>query len=344
MRRSSKLAVLLAVLTASSARAATLIPVVPVPGSTVTAVNAINDNNIIVGTYEMADGIEHGFYGTLAGDYTTFDFDAINDSGTVVRDIDNRGDMTGTANLTQQDTLNLVEFERFANGSMKLIETRHKPLHGVAGGISPKKGTFAAENWNEDLTTDGFLGRRANAKTELELGFTATKVRPRDVADSGDVVGYYKTTGGYQGFLLRGGTVTTLNYPDANAASTLPQGVNPGQMITGYWQDADFNEFAFIYDEKKATYTPITVPGFPNSTADGINRAGLIAVQGYSSDFTATAAYIYCPKKKSKCPAGGAEIADAKPVRVPAGGIVRRVPPGAPKPLTPAHAAVLLRQ
>lgn len=343
MRTSSKLAALFAVLTASSAHAATLIPVPPVPGSILTIVSGINDDNIIVGSYETADGIEHGFYGTLDGQYTTFDFDAVNDSGTSVRDIDNKGNMTGTANLTQLNTVDLVEFERFANGSMKLITDHGTLVHGVSGGISPK-GTFAAEDWHADNTVDGFVGKNAKIKSQVDLGFTTTRTRPRDVTNSGDIVGYFKgTSGGFQGFLLHGGTTTVINNPDVNAVQTELEGVNAGGTITGFWYDSDFDQFAFTYDEKKATFTPITIPGFPNTSADGVNSAGLIAVQGYSSDFFDTAPYIYCPNKKSKCPAGGTEIADAKPVRMPAG-IMHRVPQGAPKPLTAAHAAALSRQ
>jgi len=345
MRASSKLAVLFVALTGTSVHAATLIPVVPVPGSTSTFVEAINDENIIAGDYATADGSVHGFYGTLDGQYTTFDFDSVNEPGTQVRGINNQGDVTGVANLDQGNTLLLLEFERFANGSMTLITHHRAPLHGVPGGIN-SHGVFAAEDWHEDASADGYSGKNAKAKSknEIELGFSASRVRPRAVTNSGDIVGYFRATKGYEGFLQHDGTATVIDYPDVNALATLLQGANSSGVVSGIWEDQDFNEFAFYYNVASATFTPITIPGFPLSTTGGVNRAGLIALNGFSSDFSQSAPYVFCPKKRSNCPAGGTEIADAKPVRMPAGGIAHRDLQRAPKPLTPAHAAALSRQ
>src|ERR1700739_756932 len=99
---SSKLAILFAALLATaSAQAATLIPVPAVPGSVYTIVLSINDNNVISGYYEPAEGGIHAFYGTLEGSYTTFDFDNVNDPGTEARGINNKGDIVGIANEVQ---------------------------------------------------------------------------------------------------------------------------------------------------------------------------------------------------------------------------------------------------
>src|ERR1700754_1777933 len=60
----------------ASATKAQLIPIVPYPGATSTTVFGIaDDNNTITGSYVSADdGATHGFYGTLDGNYTSFDF------------------------------------------------------------------------------------------------------------------------------------------------------------------------------------------------------------------------------------------------------------------------------
>ncbi len=316
MRKSSKLATLFAALLGTaSVQAATLIPVPSVPGSAVTAVQAINDNNVIAGYYDNGDGVPHGFYGTLDGNYTTFDFDNVNDPGTELRGINDKGVIVGIANQAAGNTFEVLEFERYADGTVKVIANAGTPVHGTVGDINAK-GIFAAENFNEDLSVDGYTGKKAKVKTTVDLGFTAIRVRPRAVLQSGDVIGYTKVDNstGYQGFILHDGTAALIDYPDPNALQTLFEGANSKGIVSGIWEDSNGDEFGFIYDSRKAAFTPFAIPGYPQSAPFGVNAAGMIAVQGYTSDFSQVASYIYCPKKPSKCPAGGFEVADAKPV------------------------------
>lgn len=57
----------------STTHAGVLVPLPKVPGSDNTYAIAINNNNVIAGRYVTADGLNHGFFGTLDGNYTTFD-------------------------------------------------------------------------------------------------------------------------------------------------------------------------------------------------------------------------------------------------------------------------------
>jgi len=67
MRVISKIVLGLSLVSAPTiAVAATLIPVTPFPGSTLTSVSGINDSNQISGEYTTSDGIEHAFFGPLA--------------------------------------------------------------------------------------------------------------------------------------------------------------------------------------------------------------------------------------------------------------------------------------
>src|SRR5690349_20334281 len=85
-----------AVAAVSSASAAVLVPVPAAPNSTVTTVFAINDENQIAGSYVGAnDGIEHGLFGTLDGNYTSFDAGS---GGTEARGLANNGDIVGFSN------------------------------------------------------------------------------------------------------------------------------------------------------------------------------------------------------------------------------------------------------
>jgi hypothetical protein len=338
-------ALLATLLSISAAGAATIIPVVPVPGSIWTFVEGINDNNVIAGFYGTPDGVHHGFYGTLDGRYTTFDFDPVNAPGTLVRGIDNQGDLIGTANVeNSQSLLDEVEFERFADGSMKQITNAHAPVHGVGGGIDPH-GTFTAENWHEDNTVDGFWGKHARAKHLIDLGFTTTRLRPRAINKDGAIAGYFRMTAlPYEGFLLENGVTTVINYPDPNLDETLVEGVNSKGTVSGFWVALTGEEFAFTYNAPSATFTPITVPGFANSEAYSVNDEGLIALTGYSADFSTFAPFVYCPRPANRCPAGGMEIADGKPVHALIGGLPRRAGPDRTQPLNRRHAVPLLWQ
>jgi len=307
--RGLKSAVFLA-LGLSSAQAATLIPVVPVPGSTATLVIGINDNNVITGSYEMADGSEHGFFGTLDGSYTTFDFDEINFPGTQARGINNKGLVTGFANTVQGDLGQFWQFERFVDGSMKRVTDHSVPQAGVINGINTK-GVFAGENYNSnDRSATGYLGKKAKVLSKVDLGFAANSVRPRGVNDSGDVVGYF-TNATSSGFLIHNGVVSQIDYPDPNRRDTLLEGENNRGVIAGYWKDLSGVQYAFYIDTKTNSFVPIAVPGFTDAEALGINSAGLITLQAFSD--SSFASYVYCPKPKRKCPAGGIDVPDGSP-------------------------------
>ncbi len=197
------------------------------------------------------------------------------------------------------------------------------PMHGIFGSLSPRN-VFVGENWNEDLSVTGFFGKSAKVKGQIELGFPAKRVRPRGITNSGDVAGYYTDGTGIHGFLQHDGATSTVTYPDPDAVETLLEGMNSKGLVSGIWEDADFNEFAFYYDTTTGDFTPITIPDFPYGLTGGVNAAGMIAVQALSADFSNVVSYIYCTKKTKKCPAGGIQVADAKPIRMSATEILRR--------------------
>ena len=78
----------LSIAAVSSASAGVLVPVPSVPNSSSTTVFAINDKDVIAGSYIGAsDEIEHSFFGPL-GSYTSFDAGT---GGSEARGINNRG-------------------------------------------------------------------------------------------------------------------------------------------------------------------------------------------------------------------------------------------------------------
>jgi hypothetical protein len=297
--------------------AGTLIPVVPFPGSTSTSVLGINDNNIIVGTYMDSDGVEHGYFGTLDGNYTSFDYTANTVDGTEPRAINGDGWITGYAPASNEGFLFGYEFARKPDGTIVTIKKDSVPLDGIAQGIT-KGQESVGDYWDTvNFIRYGYYAKKGKYQEDLTLPFDTTRTAPRAINSAGTVVGFFSTSGTMHGFLLKGGVATQIDYPDQAAVSTGLEGINDKGMVTGGWTDADNNSFAFLYDTTNSTFTPLTIDGATFTQVWGINKAGLIAVDSDAGVF------IYCPKKPSKCPGGGREISLGKPIHVPAGKFLR---------------------
>lgn len=283
----------------SLANAATLIPVPPVPGSTATAVLGINDSNTISGSYRTADGNNHGFFGTLDGNYTTFDIDP---AYTAAYAINNAGYVVGGTNKDGEQ----VAFERYPDGSVHFLTIDGRTMSAATAYAINRKGLFVGTGYDGNVRHP-FIAKNAEFQSDVVVP-GAGGVEPRGINDSGDISGHY----GRHGFLLKDGVVTLIDYPDPEAHYNFVRDVNDKDVVVGYWLERGFRHgHPFIFDARNATYTPINVPHSKYGGADSINSAGLVTVS------TDVGSFIYCPypKKSSKCPAGGAEIADAEPIR-----------------------------
>jgi len=294
---------LIAVVVALSAPcgAAVLIPVPAVPGSTETDVHGINDSNVIVGDYFTADGVEHGFYGTLDGTYTTFDYA----SGIEPRGINNEGLITA---LSYQADGPPIELERLANGTILNITKDGQQIYGVVQGISNKHGFFAGDiRGSGDGTIDGYIGRNGRYKASVVLPFSVPQTSPRAVNKAGTTAGWYvDSTGPVYGFIAAPGALTVLSYPDAATVETYITSMNDKGLAAGSWDAGSVNvTHAFVFDMRRDRFTPLDVPGATTSGAAGVNNAGLVAIASDAGQF------IYCPKPAEQCPAGGMQLRDA---------------------------------
>jgi hypothetical protein len=285
--------------TTAMAGGVTLIPVIPVPGSSSTVVFGINDNNIIVGAYKTPDGSEHGFLGPLTGSYTTFD---VGTTGTEPHSISNDGHIVGFANASQGSghPHALHEFERMPDGSVVPITRKKTHILGIAQGINNARNEFVGDDAKSDSLIDGYYGRNGKYKAALTLPFDTTETHPRGINNSNAVVGFFdNSTGSAGGFLLQNGVVTVINDPDPSAVTTALEGINDRGLATGIWEDAQSHLSAFTLDTVADVFTPIEVPGATLVEAYGLNKAGLVAV---ASDI---GPFIYCPRSKDKCPSNG---------------------------------------
>lgn len=282
-------------LTSSAAGAAeTLIPVPQVAGSVATTVFAIADNNTIAGSYTTPDGAEHGFFGTLDGNYTTFDSSLKN---TQARGINNDGIVMGIGYDKKHSSI----FERFPDGSMTYVTKAGKPLgFGVAGAVNAG-GVFVADAFNRKGTKHfNFFGQNAEYTEEIVTPGLSVS-RPRGVNDSKDVAGYWQDDAGApHGFMLKDGAVTTIDYPGSEG--TFVYGINNADQMAGFFGKND-KPHAFVYDAASAQFKLIVEKGVANgnlAVSYGLNNEGLVAVNFVAAD----GPFIYCPHKASKCPSG----------------------------------------
>src|SRR5262249_55974643 len=102
---------------------------------------------------------------------------------------------------------------------------------------------------------------------------------------SGQIAGYYLDgSNSSHGFLLSGGTYTTLDDPLASAVAggTAALGINGAGQIIGYYRDASFKYHGFLYSG--GGYTTLDDPsaGPLGTVPYGVNASGQIV--GYYFD------------------------------------------------------------
>lgn len=286
--------------------AAVVVPVPAAPNSSLTTVFAINDNNTIAGSYVgSGDGIEHSFFGTLDGDYTSFDAGS---GGSEARGISNKGIITGFSNSQHGTTADEPIFERLANGKVLNVERAGQQIFGLAQQIN-SVGKFAGYLWNfQNHQTEGFLGKKGKWVSSIDIPAVHQFAGGLGINDSNTVVGYYFTPP-FHGYVLSGKTLTTIDYPGKKATATMLESINNNGQIAGQWVDAESNQHSFMLDLASGTFTDIKIKGAHSVRAWAINSAGAVAV---SSDI---GSFIWCAKK-SACPKGGSEV--GAPVHVAA--------------------------
>ncbi|HTT98077.1 MAG TPA: hypothetical protein VMF58_08505 [Rhizomicrobium sp.] len=326
-----------ALLIASGAEAkkGQLIPIIPYPGATTTTLTGIaDDNNTVVGSYIDSSGVTHGFYGTLDGNYTSFDYDI---SGfTQARGISGDGSViTGFAN---NDGIH-CDFEEWTmkgGKPPKAVKKGKTKLAGIAQGID-SKGVFAGDycDTGGSGTVFGMLGQKGKWQSKVTTPFTSVYTGERGVNKSGVIVGFYQDqdSGLQVGTVQQGGTTSAITYPDATEVYTVFEGLNDKNIASGQWEDSGGIVHSFSYDIDKAKFVEIDDPNAASFTqAWGVNKAGLIAV---SSD---AGSYVYCTLG-NKCPSIGTKAitVEVREIHVAPGKFLRY---GDAKTSAPKHAAL----
>ena len=285
----------LAATASTQAPAAILVPVTPVQGASLTTVFAINDSDVIAGSFIGSDGVEHCFFGTVDGNYTTFDAGT---GGSEARGISNDGHIVGISNSQHGTTATQPVFERLPDGEVLNVSISGGQLFGLAQELN-KKNKFAGYYWNtESSTIQGFLGKNGEWKSDVNIS-GAQFNGALGINDKNTIVGLYFLSA-LHGFVLSGETVTTVDYPSGKATATILNGINNNNKVAGQWIDTSGLEHSFLYDAAANTFTDIKVKGASVVRAWAINSAGAVAVS------TDIGSYVWC-KKAAQCPAGGSK-------------------------------------
>ncbi|MFL6690197.1 MAG: hypothetical protein ACJ8IR_08460 [Alphaproteobacteria bacterium] len=247
-----------------------------------------------------ADGASHVFFGTLDGQYATFD--ALNGE-TIVDGINDAGYITGESYVATDDCpLDGCQFLRTPDGTIKEITRNKAPLDGLPEQIISHQnfiGQYTYIDQNNNVFFYGYYGKGPKYVSEFTLPFNTIRTRPRGLGEDGTVTGYYTDSDGFgrvRGFVVRQGVATAYDYPDQDAFFTHFTAVNKSGLIPGQWLDSEqaFSR-AFLFDSVRSRYKAIDVSGATYASAGGINNAGLVTV------IDDTSSYIYCPRK-STCP------------------------------------------
>jgi probable HAF family extracellular repeat protein len=97
------------------------------------------------------------------------------------------------------------------------------------------------------------------------------------INDSGQIVGWYNSTGRGYGFLDTGGSLTTIDVP--GAIGTEAYGINDSGQIVGSYYDGRTHGFLYT----GGSFTTIGVPGAVETDAYGINDSGQIVGEYFDS-------------------------------------------------------------
>lgn len=289
------LGIALSVLAAAAggpADSAVLVPVPSVPKSTVTTAFAFNDNDVVAGSFIGAnDGVEHAFFGTLDGNYTTFDAGS---GGSEARGISNDGTITGISNSQSGTTATEPIFERNPSGKLLQVTMSGQQLFGLAQGINRHDKFVGYYSNTQTAATQGFVGRRAKWLADVNPPTDYEFAGALGINDANVVVGYFFAPP-LQGFILDGKKLTVINYPSSKATATILNGINDKGLVAGQWVDTNGFQHSFLYSSGTASFTDIKVKGATVVRAWAINSAGAVALS------TDIGSFIWCEKAK-QCP------------------------------------------
>jgi uncharacterized membrane protein len=212
--------------------AAGMFTVIDPPGSTSTAPNYIDAEDVIVGNFSDASNVTHGFI-LYRGHYTTFDVPGA--LATVLSGVNPAGEMTGFTCLVDP-TCETPPYESFTVSSRGKI-TSFNPFgapSSFASGVNPC-GTVVGTYTDSAGVTQGYELYHGNFTSNNFPGSILTfngGINPQ-----GEIVGFYTDTSNVtHSFLRSHGTYTGFDPPGATYSNA--GGINASNTIVGFYVDS----------------------------------------------------------------------------------------------------------
>jgi probable HAF family extracellular repeat protein len=210
--------------------------------------------------------------------FTFTTIDAPNSIFTVARVVNSLGDIVGWF----MDTGGKRHAYLLSNGSFTQIDfnndvTRQTTADGLNNGrdiVGDYRGT--------DAKTHGYLLSGGTFTTIDPPGSVRTTARA--INSSGDIVGFFRDSTGFHGFLVNKNNLasfTTLDFP--GATFTFATAINDSGQIVGLHGDSAFVDHAFVRSPADTFTAVADVPGAVDTDSWAIDNAGRIA--GFYDDF-----------------------------------------------------------
>jgi hypothetical protein len=212
--------------------AAGVFTVIDPPGSTLTAPNYITAEGLVVGNFEDANHVNHGFI-LNRGRYVTFDIPGA--LATVLSGANSSGEMTGFT-CTSDPTCEAPPYESFTISSRGVV-TRFNPFgapSSFASGLNPQ-GIVVGTYTDSSGVTHGY---------ELEHGAFTSNDFPGSLLTfngginaEGAIVGFYTDAANVtHSFLRSHGDYTSFDPPGATYSNA--GGINASGVIAGFYLDS----------------------------------------------------------------------------------------------------------
>jgi uncharacterized membrane protein len=253
----------------------------PAPGSNTTVPNGINARGDIVGTYNDANGQQHGFL-RRAAEFTTIDYPGTMDHPgwvTSLYAINNRGDIAGTIQYDPSKPGGDYHGFVLRDGKFETVEFPGH-LNTIAAAINDS-GEVVGCYHDYDLSTtmhgmifshgnyialDGLYPPLPNEADSMNNGVTG----------EGDLIDGLWTdmAGATHGYLLRPntGSFTPFDYP--NSIHTEAWGINDFGEAVGFYLDQSSNYHGYVM--RHGEFRSIDYPGAAGTLAFGINPEGSV--------------------------------------------------------------------
>lgn len=249
------------------------------PGATKTFVYGINPAGDMVGAWDDAAGVEHGF---LLHDGTFASFDYPGAKWTDAYGISSQGEIVGQYGLPNDPTTHGFIFKDGVFTPVELAgPTDLGSRNSMPFGVMPD-GTMVG-CYHQSTSTGIVAGSMHGFMLKgTDLSFTGANMMTTAVNAGGVVTGYgtgYATGAtADHGYVVSEGTVSWFSVP--GSLVTRPRGISANGDIAGVYQDSANAFHGFLY--RQGTFARIDVPGATATRPMTMNAIGDIA--GYYND------------------------------------------------------------